>query len=558
MVAALTVSLGAVSPERQRKADYYFMEAQSRQAADEGDAAYLLLRRAWELDSVSSTVPGGQLGAQTLALSRGDSAMFARGLELLARQFQAEPGDMYAGYNLALNYERAGMTDEALKVWARLDSLNADTPGVLWRRAAVESRYGSKTEALELIRRVERLEGLNPQLVMQETSLLLELGDTVAATECVESMLAAMPADAEARVYASAFFEDIGDSERSEAYVEEALRLDPSNGAAYYSRARRYQDAGRTEEYAAEIRRAVMLDDLDLENKMGLISDYLNEYAESEEHRPAIEEMLGAVLAQYPHDETLRRYVSGYYVGVGELGKAAEQLSYVADMNHDDPRVWDSLVRLYASVDSMPQSVAAAREAVRYLPDNGDLRLLLGMVLSQSGEFDAAVAEMRRALAVTTGAGGQSAVYTSMGDVWQQAEQPDSVVAAYEAALALDPDNDLALNNYAYYLAEQQRELARAEQMSSRSMVLRPGQATYLDTYAWVMYRLGNYQQAKQYMDTALLRSGDNLSAELLEHAGDICYKIDRTEQALDYWRQALELEPDNERLQTKVKTGKL
>ncbi len=559
-VLSLTVSVASgVTPERERKADYYFMEALSREAAGESDAAFLLLRRAVELDSVSSSVPGGMLGGRMMGLSRGDSTLFMAGLHLLERHFEASPADLYSGYNLALNYERIGRTDKALGVWQVLDSLNSDNVSVLWHRAAVESRYGSAFEALRLMDRIETLEGLSPQTVMQQTRLLLETGDTAAATARVDTMLAAMPADADARVFAAAYFDNIGLPDSADVYIDRALALDPANGAAYYQRAQRYKSRGLAAEYYSEIAAALRLDDLDRESKIGLMSDYLSEYADSVDRRHDIDTLLNQLLGQYPHDEELRRYVSGYYVGIGDYGRAAEQLAYVADMNHDDSQVWSTLIRLYATVDSLDQSVAAAREAVEYQPADPSLRQLLGMVLSRIGDYDGAIGTFRGALALIPADdnGARSEILTSMGDVWQQAGRTDSVVTCYEQAIAMDPDNDLALNNYAYYLAETGRELARAEQMSSRSMMLRPGQSTYLDTYAWILYHLGDYQKAKEYIDTAIMRSGDDRSAELMEHAGDIAYKLGREELALEYWKEGLELDPSSESLRQRVTVGK-
>lgn len=558
--ALIPLLLPAATPEQQRKSDYYYVEALVREAAEEHDVSYLLMQRAVELDSVSSTAPGSMLGARMMTISRGDTAMFRSGLNLLERHFRANPSDLYAGMNLALGYERYGLTDRVLEIWATLDSMNADNSSVVWRRATMEARYGSPEKTLELMNRIEKLDGPNPQMAMNQARVMLDMGDTIAATARIDRMLSEMPSDAIARVYASTFYEVIGQQDRADDYIEAALALDPSNGTAYYQRARRYKDTGRNAEYFNEIAGAVDLDDLDRESKIALVADYIGEYADSLNRRDEIEGLLGRLLTQFSHDEELRRYAGGYYAGIGDYARAAEQLSYVADMNHDDPSVWGAMVRLYATADSLTRSIEVAREAVGYMPDDVSLRQLLGMVLTENGQYSEAVETLREAISMNEADDPDvcSELYTTMGDVFQKLEMPDSAIVAYEKALVLDPDNDLALNNYAYFLSELNRELARAEQMSSKSMLLRPGQATYLDTYAWIQFKLGNYQQAKEYIDTALLRSGDDLSAELLEHAGDISYMVGRHEQALSYWEEALELEADNNRLKQKLETGKI
>ncbi|MDE7388453.1 MAG: hypothetical protein K2M97_04285, partial [Muribaculaceae bacterium] len=205
-------SAADLTPERQRKADYYLTGALVREAAEERDASFMMLRRAWELDSLGSVETGGLYGARLMTLSRGDSALFHIGLRLLGLQFESDPTDLYAGYNLALNYERIGRNDDALRVWAKLDSLNPENAGVLWKRAAAEVLYGSKADALGLLDRVERLEGINPDIAVRKVGLMLQDGDTAAALATVSRLLEAMPADAEARVYAAALYDQVGDT----------------------------------------------------------------------------------------------------------------------------------------------------------------------------------------------------------------------------------------------------------------------------------------------------------------------------------------------------------
>ena len=110
----------------------------------------------------------------------------------------------------------------------------------------------------------------------------------------------------------------------------------------------------------------------------------------------------------------------------------------------------------------------------------------------------------------------------------------------------------LALNNCAYYLAVEGRDLDRAEHMSALTLKDQPDNATSLDTYAWIMFKKKDYVQAMVYIDKAL-ENTEEPSCELFHHAGDIYFMNAEPEAALDFWEKALELEPENELLQKKV-----
>lgn len=115
---------------------------------------------------------------------------------------------------------------------------------------------------------------------------------------------------------------------------------------------------------------------------------------------------------------------------------------------------------------------------------------------------------------------------------------------AYEKSLALYRDNASVLNNYAYYLSEEDRELERALEMSSRAIELNGSNATFIDTYAWILYKLGRYDEARRSMRQALSLDTTG-SAALPQHYGDILYALGEKFMAETYWRKALELGAD-------------
>lgn len=148
-----------------------------------------------------------------------------------------------------------------------------------------------------------------------------------------------------------------------------------------------------------------------------------------------------------------------------------------------------------------------------------------------------------------------------MGDIYHMTDQAKEAYLCYDSALVYNPSNVLVLNNYAYYLSEEDKELDKAEQMSLRTIKAEPNNATYLDTYAWILYKQQRYEEAYTYIEQAL--AADSVPSDVLyEHAGDICYRMGDTARAVDYWKQALEVqrkaEAVEQRLEKKVRTKKM
>ena len=190
---------------------------------------------------------------------------------------------------------------------------------------------------------------------------------------------------------------------------------------------------------------------------------------------------------------------------------------------------------------------------MEYIPDNIDLRRYVAGCYQQMKEYEKAYETYMIALGMadTTDATLISEILTGMGDVSSEANDQDSAMKCYEKALEYDPLNSSALNNYAYYLAQRGEDLDRAERMAALAVKDSPDNANFIDTYAWVFFAKKDYQMALLYIKSAVEKDEDN---HLLEHYGDILWFVDDKEGAIEQWTKALEMDPDNELLQRKVK----
>ena len=112
------------------------------------------------------------------------------------------------------------------------------------------------------------------------------------------------------------------------------------------------------------------------------------------------------------------------------------------------------------------------------------------------------------------------------------------------------------LNNYAYYLSLQGRDLDKAKKMAEKAVELDPDNASNQDTYGWVLYKLGQYEEALEWIGKSVNNHNTD-NAEVLEHYGDVLFKLGREEEALEYWKRAFEAgEGGSEFLEQKANEG--
>jgi tetratricopeptide (TPR) repeat protein len=186
-----------------------------------------------------------------------------------------------------------------------------------------------------------------------------------------------------------------------------------------------------------------------------------------------------------------------------------------------------------------PDSVAMWSErALKIYPGEVDIYLLRASALQYMKRPREAQRTLTSALKVAGTDSLRSEIWGAIGTLHHEEGDLKKTFAAYEKALEFSSDNALVLNNYAYFLALEGKQLDRALGMAQRAVRLQENFATYLDTYAWVLYKTGDYAEARRVMQQALPLDSEH-SSELMMHYGDILWALGEKFMASVYWKRA-------------------
>ncbi|MCK5782276.1 MAG: tetratricopeptide repeat protein [Flavobacteriales bacterium] len=151
----------------------------------------------------------------------------------------------------------------------------------------------------------------------------------------------------------------------------------------------------------------------------------------------------------------------------------------------------------------------------------------------------------------------KSEFYSISADSYYQLGNEEDAFREYDKALLFDPENIGILNNYSYFLAESGVELDKALEMIKIVVDKNSENATYLDTMAWVHYKKGDYEEARKILKRAIKAGGDK-SADILEHYGDILFKLDKVNLAVRQWEKAYKFANSSEVLKEKINNRSL
>lgn len=546
-----------VSDEDRRRADYTYLEAMKYKAREENDVYASLLARAFELNPEDETI-GYYHGLIKIGLSNGDSAEVNDGAKLMARYVNNNPEDYTNAVRFAGLLQRVGDPDAALTVWEKVHHNFPDRPEFAYQYATLLARQGDSADvrrAIAVMDTLQDLQGKTLGIVSNKIQLLYQLEDTAAMLRELHALLADGGANSVQNiVFAGDVFSAINERDSALAYFNRACEIDSASGLAYYSRAEYFRGIGDSTAYDREIFNALSHDNLDLDTKLELMKAYVSVHIQDSLQHDRLNDLFRILITKHPHQASLHGMYAQFLIMLRDWPEAAEQQEYYVSLSPEDLGEWQRLAALYAMADNYPKAIESARDALRYNPDNVDLFLQLASFYAQEKDEPNSLKYYREALRVTPETDPEkiSNIYGGIGDLYFLLEKGDSAYAYYGKSLEINPDNLIILNNYAYNLALEDRDLDQALQMIERVVLAKPEDATSLDTYAWVLFKMKDYQKAKTYIEKAL-EFTEEPSSDVYDHAGDIYFMNGEKDVALDFWKEALRLDPKNTKIERKV-----
>lgn len=550
---AVVLAQSSLTPEQQRKYDYFFLEAMRLKEKKDYASAFGLLQHCLDIHP----------NAASALYEVSQYYMFLRqvpqGQEALEKAVASAPDNYWYSQGLASLYQQQNELDKAITL---LEQMAVRFPGKqdpLFNLLDLYGRQEKYDEVISTLNRLEKHMGKNEQLSMEKFRIYLQMKDDKKAFQEIESLVQEYPMDMRYQVILGDVYLQNGKKQEAYDVYQKVLAAEPDNPMAIFSMASYYKQTGQEGLYQQQLDTLLLNKKVTPDTKVSVMRQMIVENEQADKDSTQIIALFDRIMKQEQDDPQIPMLYAQYLLSKNMEAESVPVLEQVVDLDPTNKAARMMLVGTAVRKEDYKQIIKVCEPGIEATPDALEFYYYLAIAYNQAEQPDSVVSICKRALEHTTADSKKEVVsdfYSILGDMYHTQKQMKEAYAAYDSALVYNPSNIGALNNYAYYLSVERRDLDKAEEMSYKTVKAEPNNATYLDTYAWILFEKGNYAEARIYIDNAMKNDGEK-SDVIVEHCGDIYFMTGDVEGALKYWKKALEMGSESKTLKQKIEKKK-
>ena len=551
---AVALAQSSLTPEQQRKYDYFFLEAMRLKEKKDYASAFGLLQHCLDIHP----------NAASALYEVSQYYMFLRqvpqGQEAPEKAVANAPDNYWYSQGLASLYQQQNELDKAVTLLEQMVVRFPAKQDPLFNLLDLYGRQEKYDEVISTLNRLEKRMGKNEQLSMEKFRIYLQMKDDKKAFQEIESLVQEYPMDMRYQVILGDVYLQNGKKQEAYDVYQKVLAAEPDNPMAIFSMASYYKQTEQEELYQQQLDTLLLNKKVTPDTKVGVMRQMIVENEQADKDSTQIIALFDRIMKQEQDDPQIPMLYAQYLLSKNMEAESVPVLEQVVDLDPTNKAARMMLIGAAVKKEDYKQIIKVCEPGIEATPDALEFYYYLAVAYNQAEKPDSVISICKRALEHTTADSKKEIVsdfYSILGDMYHTQKQMKEAYAAYDSALVYNPSNIGALNNYAYYLSVERRDLDKAEEMSYKTVKAEPNNATYLDTYAWILFEKGNYAEARIYIDNAMKSEGGDKSDVIVEHCGDIYYMTGDVDGALTYWKKALEMGSESKTLKQKIEKKK-
>ena len=511
---------------------FYFLKGLGNKISGNTDAAIENFNESLKYDARNDAA------YYELALANFNTQKYADAIHFIKIAININPKQIWYLNLLATIDDQKSDFQDLASVYKKMVALDPANVNYYLGEAAALTGAGHYQQALGIYSQVEKITGLREDIEFQKQKIYLKTNQASKALESMNELIRVDPIEPKYYLLMAEIYRAQNLPQKVLGALKMAVSIDSTNGYAQLALADYYRSVGDKANTYKALQYAFLSDDIDLEQKKRLIQDNYVNVPANDQHEGMV--LAGLIAKSNPEDTQSQALYAAFLTNSPDgSSEARNAIVKILEKNKINFSLWAKLIISDFNIQEYTLAVEHTENALIYFPNQLILYWYDGIALNQLSRYKEAVDKIKQGLALASGQKDMEAqLYQILGDAFHGEGQNHESDEAYDASLIRRPEDAGTLNNYAYYLCLRHKDSDKASDMASKANLIEPENSNYEDTYAWVLYHQHKYDMALHWIEKALAHSTTQ-SPTLLDHYGDILFKLGKIDEAIENWKKA-------------------
>lgn len=446
--------------------------------------------------------------------------------------------------------------ETAQKIYQKLSKMKPNDLELRYELAGMYLYNGKYKEGIAELNSIEEEMGVTEEISLQKQKIYLKMGDVSKAAAEVRKLILENPGNMTYyNILADTYMVNGMEKEALEVY-KEMESINPEDPKLSFALANFYRQKREDEKAKAYVIKAFESEKMDIDSKIKVLLDYFVAAESNENTKNEALELCEILVKVHPNEAKSHAMYADYLYRDKQLDKASIQYKRTLELDSSRYAIWNQLIIVESERGDNKSLQQVSERALNLFPNQAVAYFFAGISSSQLKEYDKAINYLLtgKDYAVENKAL-KAQIYASLGDVYFEKKEKEKAYDSYEKSLKIEPSNVYVLNNYSYYLSLDKKQLEKAAEMAALANKIAPNQSSFEDTYGWVLFQQGKYEEAKEWIEKAYANGGSS-SGVIVEHLGDVAAQLGNKEEAIEYWEKAKKLGDTSDQINRKIKEG--
>lgn len=536
-----------LSKNEQQQYYYIFLEANRKKLLGDLNGALALYYQCLEINP-NAAAAMSEISKINEIIKNYDTA-----IKYAASAVENDPNNKWYKMDLANLYITTKNYNKAIEVYEKLYENNSRDMEIPYKLAALYSHVGNYKKAIELYDAIESRVGVNENLSLAKQQLYYAMGNKTNAYKEINKLIEHYPNEPRYYGILAEMYMDDDLFLKAEENYNKLFELDSTNTLGllsvidFYRKKMDYDNAFKT------IKKVIENKQIDFNKKVMIFVSLLSNKSEIDLYHDKIKDNLMLLTSIYPDKKDVYTLYADYLIKMNLLDDAKDEIESIIKKFGGNEALWEQLLSIYSYKNDFNGLYVKSKTAIDSFPEHALFYLFHGVSANQIGKTDESINSLKEGLkTVKNDVNLEQDFYTNLAEAYNDKKEYKQSDYYFDLVLKQDPNNLYVINNYSYYLSLREEKLDYAELLSKKTVEAEPNNSTYLDTYAWILYKLGRYQDALVYIKRAFEHGGAD-SQVIVEHYGDIQFKTGNTEAAVKLWKLSKKMGNKSEELIKKI-----